>query len=76
MLGERKTLCGTYEYMSPEMIQHRPYDLKIDVWALGILLFELIAGHAPFRGDRPEEILQKMKTKIYFSDKFGNCSYN
>ncbi len=39
ILGERKTLCGTYEYMSPEMIQNRPYDYKIDIWALGILLF-------------------------------------
>jgi len=47
-------LCGTYEYMSPEMIQNRPYDYKIDIWALGILLFELISGSAPFKGDKPE----------------------
>lgn len=53
ILGERKTLCGTYEYMSPEMIQNRPYDYKIDIWALGILLFELISGSAPFKGDKP-----------------------
>jgi serine/threonine protein kinase len=52
--------------MSPEMIHNRPYDYKIDIWALGILLFELIAGHAPFRGDKPEEVLEQMKTKIYF----------
>lgn len=70
ILGERKTLCGTYEYMSPEMIQNRPYDYKIDIWALGILLFELIAGHAPFRGDKPEEVLEEMKTKIYFCERF------
>jgi len=54
LLGERKTLCGTYEYMSPEMIQNKHYDYKIDVWALGILFFELIAGHAPFRGNTAE----------------------
>ena len=71
MLGERKTLCGTYEYMSPEMIQNRPYDYKIDIWALGILLFELIAGNAPFKGDKPEEVLEQMKTKIYFCERFG-----
>ena len=53
ILGERKTLCGTYEYMSPEMIQNRPFDYKIDIWALGILLFELMSGHAPFRGEKP-----------------------
>lgn len=57
--------------MSPEMIQNRPYDYKIDIWALGILLFELMSGHAPFRGEKPEEVLEQMKTKIYFCDRFG-----
>lgn len=52
------------------MIQNRPYDYKIDIWALGILVFELIAGHAPFRGDKPEEVLEQMKTKIYFCERF------
>ncbi len=37
--------------MAPEMIQKKPYDYKIDIWALGILLFELIQGKAPFRGE-------------------------
>ena len=50
MLGERKTLCGTYEYMAPEMVQGMSYDFTVDIWALGILLFEMVAGVAPFRG--------------------------
>jgi serine/threonine protein kinase len=53
------------------MIQNRSYDYKIDIWALGILLFEMIAGQAPFRGESPEEVLNQMKTKIFFCERFG-----
>lgn len=35
----RMTLCGTVEYMSPEMILRKKHDHKIDVWSIGILLF-------------------------------------
>lgn len=35
----RMTLCGTVEYMAPEMILRKPYNHKIDIWGLGILLF-------------------------------------
>lgn len=58
--------------MSPEMVQNKPYDYKIDVWALGILLFELIAGRAPFKGNSPDEVLDQMKTKIFFGERFSN----
>ena len=53
------------------MIQNRPYDFKVDVWALGILLFEMVAGRAPFRGTSPDEVLNQMKTKIFFGDRFS-----
>ena len=45
----RNTFCGTTEYMSPELIEHKIYSKEIDVWSLGILLYEMIHGYSPFR---------------------------
>ena len=67
----RTTLCGTVEYMSPEMILRKQHNHKVDVWSIGILLFELIEGHAPFRGQTQDEILEGMKKPMFFSDDFS-----
>ncbi|XP_003368968.1 serine/threonine-protein kinase 6, partial [Trichinella spiralis] len=44
----RKTICGTLDYLPPEMICHDSYDEKIDIWALGVLLYEFLVGDPPF----------------------------
>ena len=51
------TLCGTAEYMSPEMILGRGYNECIDIWAFGILLYELLVGHTPFRDKCREHLV-------------------
>jgi len=43
--------------MSPEMILRKSYTHKIDIWGLGILLFEMIEGRAPFEGQTQDEVL-------------------
>lgn len=45
---KRETMCGTLDYLPPEMLSGRPYDHCVDVWAVGVLLYEFLVGRAPF----------------------------
>ena len=47
------TLVGTPYYLSPELCENAPYDNKSDVWALGVVLHELMSAGAPLRTWRP-----------------------
>ncbi|KAL0208058.1 hypothetical protein P9112_010645 [Eukaryota sp. TZLM1-RC] len=69
--GRRKTMCGTIDYISPEMINDQPHDHRIDVWAVGVLLYEFLVGHPPWvRGTKEETFRSISKLDIDFPRNF------
>ena len=49
--SRRNTLCGTLDYLPPEMVEGREHDEMVDVWSLGVLLFEFMVGTPPFEAE-------------------------
>jgi aurora kinase len=49
--SRRNTLCGTLDYLPPEMVEGREHDEQVDVWSLGVLLFEFLVGTPPFEAE-------------------------
>ena len=48
---KRTTVCGTPVYLAPEIINNTGHDEKVDIWCIGVLMFELLTGIAPFQGE-------------------------
>lgn len=58
----RQTLCGTLDYLSPEMITAQQHDYHVDIWSLGILLYEFLVGYPPFESASAPHTYKRIAT--------------
>jgi serine/threonine-protein kinase ULK/ATG1 len=59
------TLCGSPIYMAPEILKHRKYDAKVDLWSLGVVLFEMLTCDLPFKATNHIELLNVIETRKF-----------
>lgn len=58
----KNSICGTFEYMCPEIILYKQQTNKIDVWSLGILLYEMLHGYPPYQANNLQNIKEQIMT--------------
>ncbi|XP_057557889.1 aurora kinase A isoform X1 [Hippopotamus amphibius kiboko] len=67
--SRRTTLCGTLDYLPPEMIEGRMHDEKVDLWSLGVLCYEFLVGKPPFEASTYQETYKRIsRVEFTFPD--------
>ncbi len=60
------TILGSPLYMSPELLDGQEYNYKIDVWALGVVMYEMLYGYCPYEGNSMQHLVTLFKQPVHF----------
>jgi len=67
--SRRKTMCGTLDYLPPEMVEGKDHDSAVDLWSLGVLVYEFLVGNPPFEAAGHLETYKRItKVQMEFPD--------
>ncbi|KAJ8287945.1 hypothetical protein COCON_G00006040 [Conger conger] len=70
---EYRSLCGTPQYIAPEVINYEPLGVSADMWSIGVITYILLSGMSPFQGDSDEETLRNIvEMKYEFDEQYFN----
>ena len=73
--SRRTTLCGTLDYLPPEMVDQQTYDQNVDIWCLGVLMYEFLAGSPPFVAKTYKETYRRIsKVDLVFPSHFSESA--
>ena len=66
-------VCGTPDYISPEMLNKKFYGVQVDMWSIGVILYILLCGYSPFQAEKTSLLYAKIKKSSYlFHEKYWN----
>lgn len=68
--SRRTTMCGTLDYLPPEMVKHQVYDKNVDLWCLGVLTYEFLVGCPPFETETSEGTYERIVSVKYQTPDF------
>ena len=69
----RLTMCGTLDYLPPEMVERRSHDHRADVWSVGVLMYECLYGAPPFEAQEQKETCERIaRVDVRWGEK-GGC---
>jgi len=67
--SRRTTMCGTLDYLPPEMVEGKAHNETVDVWSLGVLMYEFLVGSPPFEAQGHQETYKKIsRVDMQFPD--------
>lgn len=72
VVGEKPSvICGTPDYIAPEMLKRQPYGVQVDTWSMGVILYILLCGYAPFQAEKTQILFAKIKKgNFVFHDQY------